>query len=248
MKDYKMIVEQSYWDDSYKGYKLKPLPNDDSTRILINQYIPYSNNFLSAFEPGCFPGRFLLEIGRKGYILNGCDITPRVEEDLKIWLENDEGCKVGEIMRCDFNDVNEGIKYDLVCSFGFIEHFENYTDIFAKQLRLVKDNGLALIQFPNFYGIVQRFLHYHLDRNNFDNHIIQAMNINNYLKIIPPEFTMIFVGYYGNFEFWNNYEKNNNRLKRYILHHVYKTKKWWKRIPNSKLWSPYGAIILKKIK
>ncbi len=96
----------------------------------------------------------------------------------------------------------EGKKYDLVCSFGFIEHFENYTDIFAKQLQLVKDNGLALIQFPNFYGIVQRFLHYHLDRNNFYNHITQAMNINNYLKIISPDFTIIFTGYYGNFEFW----------------------------------------------
>lgn len=242
-----MIVDQTYWDNSYKSYSFKPLPQGDPTRSLIDKYIPHADHFQNAFEPGCYPGRFLLEIGRKGFILNGCDVTPRVELDLRDWLVKVGNCKVEKIVQENFDNLNDNKQYDLVCSFGFVEHFENYENIFIKQINMAKNGGIVLIQFPNFYGLVQRLLHYCLDRDNLSNHIISAMNIENYKHIIPEDFEIVFWGYYGNFEFWNDdFNHANNRIQKYILNLIYKTKRWWSIIPNRKLWSPYGAIILKK--
>ena len=60
----------------------------------------------------------------------------------------------------DFFSFNTKEKYDLVSSFGFIEHFDNTEEVFAKHCDLVNDNGYLVIGLPNLRGI---------------NHIIQLL-------------------------------------------------------------------------
>jgi SAM-dependent methyltransferase len=242
-----LIVDQAYWNNSYEKFHFSSLPDDDPTKKLLSRFIPDAEKWQTAYEPGCFPGRFLLEIGMKGYILNGCDLTPRVEFELKEWLEKEKGCRVGDIVRENYLDVDESIQFDLVCSFGFIEHFENYPEIFLKQLKMVKKSGMALIQFPNFYGFAQRLLHYYLDKDNLNNHVIEAMNLKSYKHLIPENYEIVFMGYYGNFEFWHDdFNRTNTRIQKNMLGLLYRTKRFWSKLPDSEYWSPYGAIILKK--
>lgn len=145
-----MIVNQRYWDKSYDGHVFQRLPATDPTVKLIKEKIPFALKNANAFEPGCFPGRFLVEVGELGYILNGCDLTPRVEKDLPMWLKK-QNCKVGAFKQISYDEVYFADRYDLICSFGFIEHFQDYKNIFLWHCNLVSNEGMVFIEFPNMY-------------------------------------------------------------------------------------------------
>ena len=240
-----MIVNQEYWNSSYETHKFQRLPKSDPTLKLIEKFIPEANNNEQAFELGCFPGRFLVEIGQKGYILNGCDLAPQILSTLENWcLKNN--CQVNHFCNAPYLDfVNN--KYDLVASFGFIEHFDNYEEVFLQQCNMVKDEGILLVQFPNFRGFVQKFLHKWFDRDNLNNHVIFSMNLKRYRDILPPDFEIIYCAYYGNFDFWiDDYRQKNGRFKTKLLSLFRKTSRFWKFAPNSSSYSPYAALIAKK--
>ncbi len=105
-------------------------------------------------ELGGFPGKF--SIFMKKY----CNMNPTL-----IDYHLDE-VKVGELMR--FNGLNySDIKcikddifsnkpsrqYDLVSSFGLIEHFLDVKEILEVHLKYLKPGGVLLISLPNFRGV-----------------------------------------------------------------------------------------------
>lgn len=241
----RMIVDQSYWDNSYAKLKFFRLAKGDPTSELIRQYIPRAKDGAQAFEIGCFPGRFIAEIGELGYTLNGCDLTPRVSSDLEPWLR-EQGFKVGEISQASYESFADR-KYDLVASFGFIEHFENHEEIFRLHCNMVADGGFLIVQFPNFRGSVQEKLHSFFDRDNLGNHVLSAMDVVKYEKVLPREFEVLYCGYYGNFDFWiDDFKKRNGMVKRRILKTIFKTRKLWNKLPNDERWSPHGMIIARR--
>jgi len=242
-----MIVDQKYWDTAYEEYEFCLLPKDDPTIQLINKFIPAASKGQQAFEAGCYPGRFIVGVGEKGYRLNGCDLTPKIKNKLAKWLVS-YGFDIGNFEHIEFDNYPHKHKYHVVCSFGFIEHFTDYKNVFFKHLDLVEDGGWVLIQFPNFNGFFQKILHVIFDVDNFNNHVIESMDVAEYQKIVPNNFEIIFCGYYGGFDFWtDDFNKKNGKVKRFFLNYLFRTRRFWKFLPNCKQWSPYGAIVLKKI-
>lgn len=240
-----MIVEQRYWDDAYRSVTLQGPAADDPVKKLIDRFVPMATEGQTAFEAGCFPGRYLLEVGAKGYVLNGCDLTPRVEE-LRRWLDT-HGIPVGRIRHGDFADESRSSAYDLVCSFGFIEHFADYPDVFLHHCDLVKPGGLLVVEFPNFFGFWQRLLHRFLDRDNHANHVIDAMDVNRYTDLLPASFELIYGGYFGGFDFWvDDYKKSNGRLRRQLIKMLMKTRPFWVHAADHERHSPYGAIVARR--
>jgi SAM-dependent methyltransferase len=57
---------------------------------------------------------------------------------------------VGEIVQADFLTWKPGRQYDVVASFGFIEHFEDPADIVARHFALTKPGGYVVLEMPNF--------------------------------------------------------------------------------------------------
>lgn len=242
----RMIVDQSYWDKSYSKLKFFRLPSGDQTASLLKKYVPKANGDKSAFEIGCFPGRFIAEIGEQGYVLNGCDTTPRVENDLAVWLAS-QGLKVGTIVQAPYQDFLDN-RYDIVASFGFIEHFEDYAKVFLEHCQMVAMDGYLVVQFPNFRGSVQRNLHTFFDLDNLNNHVLSAMDLDLYKRILPADFELIYCDYYGGFDFWtDDFNKRNSFLKRKTLKFLMKTKSIWKLARNDPRWSPHGMIIAKRV-
>lgn len=240
-----MIVDQEYWNKSYENYVFQRLPIDDPTKIIIERYIPTISEEKNAFELGCFPGRYLVEIGQKGYTLNGCDQTNRVKTDLPIWLQKNQ-CKVGVFEKSDYKEFY-AMQYDLVASFGFIEHFNDYENVFNQQCHMVKSGGILIIQYPNFRGLVQRILHGIFDIDNLNNHVVISMDLNFYSKHLSQDFKIIYCSYYGNFDFWiDDFKNKNGLIKRKFLKYFHKTKRIWSQFPDSRHWSPYAIIIAEK--
>jgi SAM-dependent methyltransferase len=112
-------------------------------------------------ELGGFPGKFSI------FLKKYCHMNPTL-----IDFHLDE-VKVEELMRfnglncsdikCIEDDIFLNIpskQYDLVCSFGLIEHFLNVKEILGVHLKYLKPGGVLLISLPNFRGInglLQRF-------------------------------------------------------------------------------------------
>src|SRR5713101_7012934 len=116
------VVSQDYWDSLYE--KVEPR-YDSKTHILFEDLF---DRFLkpggTCFEVGCYPGNFLIHLGRRfGYEVSGIDATPFV---LTRMPPRFQGVKVGRFYQGDFLQFQPPGLFDVVCSFGFIEHFTNF--------------------------------------------------------------------------------------------------------------------------
>lgn len=242
----KELVQQHYWDSSYRILNLPKIDLKNPIAKLILKYFKKDKKVV--FEVGCFPGNFLSIFGYLGYKLCGIDKTPRVDIDFVNWLKQN-GFETGEFFKENFLNFNNTNKYDVVCSFGFIEHFTNTEDIILLHEKLVKDNGYLLITTPNFSGILQNKLHKFFDHKNYIRHNIESMDPYMWKKIlINKGYEIIFCDWFGGFDFWVDKEKRNF-LKKILLFIILITVKIIKLIPwkNSKLYSPFCGIIAKKI-
>jgi len=54
---------------------------------------------------------------------------------------------------------NNPHKFDIVASFGFIEHFTNWVEILESHISLLNNNGYLIVEVPNFIGPFQHWLH-----------------------------------------------------------------------------------------
>ena len=113
------------------------------------------------------------------------------------WLEQC-GYRVGSFWAQDFTRFAPGRKFDLVASFGFIEHFTNWEEILAKHAALVDDKGCLVIEAPNFTGAFQHWLHSGFDQLNYARHHIPAMDIAKWAAFLQRSgFDITYRGYFG---------------------------------------------------
>ncbi|MFH0702326.1 MAG: methyltransferase domain-containing protein [bacterium] len=268
------LAEQSYWDKSYENYNLEIAPKKDQVRQWIEKFVPKAHSQASnpselerieenmerrlslpqALEIGCFPGRYLTVLGELGYELNGIDLTPGIERNFVDWLKSRK-YKTGEFSKIslsEYRNKNSGIKYDLVCSFGFIEHFIDWKDVLLKHADFVKDEGYLIISAPNFRGILQRILHFCLDNKNYKRHYIPSMNPFLWKKIVQDldfNFDIIYCGYFGAFEFWVDKQEINSFQKIISIIIIKFLMPILKKLPgNNEIYSPYCGLIAKKRK
>ena len=208
------IVDQQYWDSGYEKTRLEPSTKDDPVRCWLEKHIPLSQG--TALELGCFPGRYLVVLAMLGYEVHGIDLTPRIQTELKDWLLAN-GCRAGEFIRADVTTHVFEKKYDVVCSFGLIEHFTNWKELLIAHARLVKSGGVLAVSTPNFRGFIQQSLHQFLDSKNLSMHNLDAMDRKQWADIIQPlGFEIISAGYFGGFDFWVGAE-DRNLLQRGII-------------------------------
>ena len=239
------FIDQKHWDNAYETCEFEAAPIDDLLRRWVERLVLRGKG--RCLEIGCFPGTYLAVFGELGYELHGIDLTPRVEDELPNWLRS-RGYRVGEFRRSDFLSCNVGQKYEIVCSFGFIEHFADWPDVLIKQASLVRKGGYLVVSTPNFSGFIQRLLHFTLDRENYDRHNVYSMNPVSWKKIIRcMDFDILYSGYFGSFGFWNE-EQRRGRLQNELLYLVYRLMPHLQKILpcDMKSYSPFCGLIAKK--
>jgi L-malate glycosyltransferase len=241
------LADQDYWNTSYSDYALSENETEDEISGWLNAHVPPGNG-TDCLEIGCFPGRYLTFFGKRGYVLHGVDLTPRVKTDFSEWLRA-RGFRTGRFEMADFFEFEPGRLYDIVCSFGFIEHFTNWEMVFKKHLRLVAPGGYIIIETPNFRGWMQRAIHYILDRANYKRHYIPAMDPVKWAQICRQEgFEIVTSGYIGEFSFWTD-KMPEGRLKEKLFKKLLEYTPWLKkRGAGLAHLAPYCGIIAKRKK
>lgn len=206
----KNLATLNYWINIHGKLDIS-LKGDDVFENWITKYIDYTK-INTSIEIGCFPGKFLTILGKRGVEVNGIDFIPSVVDLEEVFKE--KGYIVGEFINADFTKYKFQKKYDCVMSFGFIEHFKNWEEIISMHLELVSENGYVIIEAPNFRGVFQRLPRYIFDYKNYRRHNIDSMNLEKWNEIIKKNgFEIVTSNYFGGFNLW--FENNSKNI--YII-------------------------------
>jgi 2-polyprenyl-3-methyl-5-hydroxy-6-metoxy-1,4-benzoquinol methylase len=238
------LAVQEYWDQGYDSFQFEETPKDDPIRLWIEEHLPIGNG--SCFEIGAFPGRYLSIFGELGYDLHGIDLHDGIVSRLPDWLRS-LGFKVGDFIKADFTSVEISKQYDVVCSFGFIEHFDRWDMVVRKMFTLVKPGGILIIETPNFSGSFQRYLHCALDGENVKRHNLASMDPELWARLaVDNGFETLASGYFGGFDFWVDHQDRTESQNK-ILNNLYCLLPFLRRIEeNDKSYSPYCGLIARK--
>lgn len=164
-------TDKEFWDNYWANYEFEKMPNE----VPFIEYMPLLKGGNSFIEIGGFPGTMATYFYKNGiadvtildYILNK-EVIHKVEEMYHI------PANTVKSIEADFFNYHSEKVYDIVFSYGFIEHFEDVKDVIERHVKLVAPNGKLLIVLPNFRGIngwIQKIF----DIENLNCHNLKSM-------------------------------------------------------------------------
>jgi SAM-dependent methyltransferase len=173
------LVEKTFWEQEYYWTDVQ-LPCRPDLDLPIDQALGAALRELagvgpgdSVMEIGCAPAKWLVHIAEgTGACVEGIEYS---ERGAALSSANLRACGVeGTIHHADFF-THEASKYDLVMSLGFIEHFEDLDEVFARHAAFVKPGARLILGVPNFLGF-NGFLQRHSDPSYLALHNLRAMD------------------------------------------------------------------------
>jgi len=219
------ITEKSFWE-TYWGDIVLPkrvdfnFKNDRVIAETILENIPVAKKGQIALEIGCAPGKWMVLLYEKlHYNIDGFEyLDVAAEKTRKNFVQCDIPKENFNVVTADFLTAKPKPIYDLVTSFGFIEHFENYEEIYQKHLAYTKNGGYIVIGFPNFRGInyyIQLLIDKISGTEIIKNHNISMMDLDLMKSIIKnSNKKIIYANYIGGFE---SALFDTNKIKNKIL-------------------------------
>ncbi|MBK0382253.1 class I SAM-dependent methyltransferase [Pedobacter sp. SD-b] len=240
------LTDRTFWKnfwESKKGliFKVKP----DYTFSAILGKLIKERNLKTAIELGGFPGyysTFLKRYFDLKVTLFDYFIHQKIIDELLVF--NDLKTEDIEIIEADLFTYQPKEKYDLVSSFGLIEHFENTKDIIEKHLMFLNNNGTLFITLPNFKG-VNGWVQKKFDKYNYDKHNINCMDLN-LLKSVAEELGLkeVKTYYTGGFSTWLENKASKPAMDKAIVKTIWLAGKIVSKTikKESKLLSPYIVL------
>lgn len=197
------LTDVKFWEDYWAGCKL---PSEVDLRFSFDRCLarelkkrlpPVEGDVL---EIGCAPGKWLVFMQREfGLVPHGIEyceagtVATRRNFDLL-------GVSAGDILAGDFFALAPQPKYDVVMSFGFIEHFSDPASVVERHLAWLKPGGILVLGIPNFHGVYS-MLQQVLDPEVLNKHNLEIMN-QSYLSQLGSKLRLValHIGYLGSFE------------------------------------------------
>jgi SAM-dependent methyltransferase len=241
------LTDRSFWKAFWESKKdlifyIKP----DYVFGNILAKLVKSNGIKNAVELGGFPGYYTVYF--KKYL--GLDATLFdyfIHEGLikALLAKNDLAYQDISVIEADLFTYQPTVKYDLVTSFGLIEHFGDLKDIIARHVALLNPKGTLFVTLPNFTG-VNGWIQRRYDPENYAKHNIAVM----YPKVLMEvckELGLVEVEsfYHGRFSVWLENNAQQTGLVKGIVKTIWLAGKVFTKIVpvETKSLSPY--IVLK---
>lgn len=210
------VMEQTYttkelWDSYFENYRpaliesvcfsdvfARHLRTDPSKRVL---------------EIGCAGGEYLCYLAKQfRFIPFGVDYSDEIRKTAELFEFN--GLPRPTLYQEDLFKWQPGGLFDVVCSFGFIEHFEDPRMVIRKHLELLAPGGKLIITLPHFAHL-QYFFHWLIDRENLAIHNTRTMRLSVLRRALANLPVAIdHLNYYQTFGFWTE-RKQWNQWQRF---------------------------------
>lgn len=192
-------TDKPFWDKYYVGSLPRQVDEvlfDDLFRL----YLPRDPN-KTVLEVGCAGGEFMAHLTKKhGFRPYGIDFSDEIEKTRSTFRFND--LPEPTLFKEDFFAWQPPQRFDVVCSFGFVEHFDDLDAVVKKHAALVAPDGMLFITMPNFAHL-QYPLHWLLDRENLRRHNTRIMNLRSLRRaLVGLPFQIRHLSYYRTMDFW----------------------------------------------
>ncbi|MET3978475.1 SAM-dependent methyltransferase [Mucilaginibacter sp. UYP25] len=240
------LTDRSFWKsfwESRKGliFKLKPnyVFGDILGKLIAEKGIK------NAIELGGFPGYYSIYLKKyQGLKTTLLDYFIHPELINKLLAANDLTPGDIDIVEADLFTYQPPEKFDLVLSFGLIEHFNDTQFIINEHLRFLKPGGTLFITLPNFKS-VNGWVQKNFDKDNYDKHNINSMDLDllrDSCKALGLKDIEAY--YHGKFSVWLENKSEQKGLSKAIVKAIWVAGKvFTKIIPiESKALSPYIVV------
>lgn len=243
----KFLTDRAFWKSFWESkkdviFQIKPnyIFGDILGKIITK------HDTKSAIELGGFPGYYSVYL-KKYQKLDTTLFDYYIHKEIINKLLEKHGLEPGDIkiIEADLFNYTPRVLYDMVLSFGLIEHFIDTKDIIERHLQFLKPGGVLFITLPNFHSVngwVQR----KFDKENYDKHYINCMDPQLLMEICKYlGLKKIRCYYHGKFSTWLENRDQKSKLVRAFVKTIWFTGKViTKVIPiESRRLSPY--IVLK---
>lgn len=197
------LTEVEFWDEYWANCKL---PNTVDYSFSFERCLAQALKVQlpelhgDVLEIGCAPGKWLAFMAKEfGLKPNGIEYS---EAGMKATMRNFQllGLAAGRIQTGDFFQIKPDREFDVVMSFGFIEHFTDVDAVVDLHLQWLKPGGTLILGVPNFRGAYY-FLQKVLDKNILDKHNLDVMRLE-YFYHLADRYNLkpLSVRYIGSFE------------------------------------------------
>jgi SAM-dependent methyltransferase len=197
------LTEVQFWEDYWRNCRL---PSEPDMALSFDRCLADALRSRLAgvkgdvFEVGCAPGKWLAFMGKTfGMCASGIEYS---KAGMEATVRNFRmlGLPVDAILTGDFFQVEPQARFDVVMSYGFIEHFDDPDAVVERHLRWLKPGGTLVLGVPNFNGVyrpIQRIL----DRSILDKHNLDIMNLE-YFRRLAERFSLRldYLDYIGSLE------------------------------------------------
>jgi SAM-dependent methyltransferase len=180
---------------------LNNIKRRDEWISVARQLIPDSQ--LKYLELGCAPGQYtaVLVQGRQWNIagIDYSDDAHLFSDTLSLVGKN------AKLYKMDMFNERVHEKFDIVTSFGLVEHFRGASLDTVLELHdsYLENGGYVVIMMPNFTGF-NYFWHFIFDRPDLDNHNIDTMQPSALLWFKDHGYEVLFNDYVGVMRLWGN--------------------------------------------
>ena len=244
------LTDNKFWQNFWESKKnLIFKINPDYTFHKLLESLIKERKLKSAIELGGFPGYYTIFL-KKYFNLNTTLFDYYIFPPIINELLNCNDLKIEDvsIIEADLFTYQPESTYDLVTSFGLIEHFEDTHDIINRHLPFLKEGGTLFITLPNFKG-VNGWIQQVFDRYNYNKHNINCMDPM-LLETVAQELGLndVQAYYYGNFSTWLEHRDEKSVWAKVITKLIWYAGKGITRAFRfeSKLLSPYIVLEAKK--
>jgi SAM-dependent methyltransferase len=198
------LTDAKYWDQTTADAIQSGTPRPAAHKF---EWMPTVLSFIggrpqsSFLELGCSPGNVSAIICSHVPLRpEGVDFT----ESPELYLRNlrNAGVPSPIMYQCDVREFSPGKQYDIVGSFGLIEHFEDPQSILDIHDDLLVDGGLCIVEIPHFRKI-QYLYHYLCDRPDLLRHNTACMTLDTFRQFAEThDHEILHLGYCGPGRFW----------------------------------------------
>ncbi|MBT8086015.1 MAG: class I SAM-dependent methyltransferase [Woeseia sp.] len=183
------VSKKSTWD-AYHRDKTQIQPN---LKVYIDRFMNLLDEHRQPgpcriFELGCGGSQFLKASARRGWTVGGIDYhqesIDKTRKSLAASAPTEPELYCDDIFAFDWKSIEES--FDVICSFGFLEHFKDAEKIIKLANVALKPGGLVLSQIPNLHllnaGLMKKYdpelwsQHVPYDKKEFD-HIHEAAGL-----------------------------------------------------------------------
>jgi trans-aconitate methyltransferase len=196
------LSSPSYWDT--RQHKLHAPRDKGAIRDLLDTVEPFLREYKSQrwIELGSSPGHISCLLYRRiKFLPFGIDYSPQAH------LYSETMASYANITPTLFQtDIREFIApepFDVVMSYGLVEHFEDPEEVLDFHYKYCRKGGLIVVTIPHF-RYLQFSYHYLFDRSDLSRHNVAMMNLETFKTFAKKQsLEVCFLGYVGRINFWN---------------------------------------------